>query len=189
MSLPPPQDPLQFRALGLVKGVLQPIPDTYGQGLLMTEDGGEYPVTPGRVPLLKRFGRCLESNQPHWFYVNPQPRPNQVLGFSIIKILSLPESELEASGQLDDPDFEPDFPSAPEGVEEEFNIRGTIEAKNGAVAVTIQRKPQGNKHFPPLILELQGFLPGAQDHEFWDLQVEREGNELILVDGTCIMGR
>jgi hypothetical protein len=180
--IPTPKHELQYRALGLIRGVLQPVQNAYAQGMLVTASGEEYPATPGRAELLGAFSHCLETEQARWFYVQPQPRSGDHLGFSVIRILSLPEEELEQEG------IEDDFPTAPVDVEEGFNIRGEITLGKNAITVTVKRKPQGSKQFPPLTLKLQGFLPGAKDGEFWDLLVEREGHQLILVDGKCVQG-
>lgn len=103
------------------------------------------------------------------------------LGLSIIRILALPEEE-------QDPEWEEEpFLPAPEDTEEGFNIRGIVEPHDGFVEVTVRRKPQGTKQFAPLQLRLEGFLPGAVAGEFWDLLAEREGNKLLLVDGTRLL--
>ncbi len=180
--IPPPKHQLQYRALGLIKGVLKKQSNSYS-GLLCTEDGFEYPATPGRAQLLKPFSYCMETAQPHWFFVQPQPRPQQVLGLSVIRILSLSETELEAMGWLDT-DYDDPFPAIVNEAEEGFNIRGTIRSRKASVTVSLKRKPQGKKQFPPLLIEVQGFLPGAEDGEFWDLQVDREGHDLVLMDGA-----
>lgn len=179
--LPAPAHKYQFRALGLIKGSLQPIPDAYAQAMLVTPEGEEYPATPGRAELLRRFTYCVESRHTYWFFVQPQPRPGGALGLSVIRILALPEEE-------QDPDLEEEpFLPAPEDVEEGFNIRGIVEPQDGFISVTVRRKPQGKKQFPPLQLRLEGFLPGASAGEFWDLLAEREGNELLLVDGSRLL--
>jgi hypothetical protein len=178
--LPPPKHDFQYRALGLLKGVIKPVQNSYAQGILITEDRFEYPVTPGRAPLLKKFRHCLESQQPYWFYVQPQPRPGNLLGLSVVKVLALPD-DFEAGSE----DF--DFSPAPDTIEEEFQLRGIIEPGDGVISVTVKRKGHGNKHFPPLILKVEGFLPGSNAGEFWDLQVERDGHHLLLIDGQCLL--
>lgn len=178
--LPPPKHEFQYRALGLLKGVINPVQNSSTQGILITEDGSEYPVTPGRAPLLKKFRYCLESQHPYWFYVQPQPRPGNLLGLSVIKVLALPDDFESGSEDID-------FSLAPENVEEEFHLRGIIEPRESTITVTVKRKGQGNKHFPPLVLKVEGFLPGSQAGEFWDLQVERDGHHLLLIDGHCLL--
>jgi hypothetical protein len=179
--LPPPAHPYQFRALGLIKGSLKSIPKTYAQATLVASDGAEYPATPGRAELLGPFEHCIKSGHTYWYYVQPQPRSGGALGLSIIRILALPEEE-------QDPEWEEEpFLPAPEDTEEGFNIRGIVEPHDGFVEVTVRRKPQGTKQFAPLQLRLEGFLPGAVAGEFWDLLAEREGNKLLLVDGTRLL--
>lgn len=178
IPIPPLKHELQYRALGLVQGVIQPVGQQYAQGILVTPDGEEYPVTPGRAPLLKKFSHCMETRLPYWFYVQPQPRPN-TLGLSVIRVMTLPEEQAEAEGVYDE-----EFSPAPADVEEGFNIRGLIEPGSGSVTVTVRRKPLGDKQFQPLVVKLQGFLPGATAGEFWDLLAERDGHDLLVVDGT-----
>ncbi len=179
--LPEPAHPYQFRALGLIKGSLKALPKTYAQATLVTPAGEEYPATPGRANLLRRFTYCIETGHTYWFFVQPQPRPGGTLGLSVIRILALPEEE-------QDPDQEEEpFLPAPEDAEEGFHIRGIVEPHDGFVLVTVRRKPQGKKQFPPLQLRLEGFLPGAAAGEFWDLLAEREGNQLLLVDGHRLL--
>ncbi len=184
--IPPPHPELRYRALGLIKGRLQPVPGSYAQGHLIAADETEYPATPGRFQLMKRFSHCLENEQSYWFYVQPQPRPGGVLGLGVIKILSLPESQQPEEMPEEELDL---FSPAPEDVEEGFNLRGDVEAADGILTVTVRRKPQGNKQFPPLTVQLQGFLPGVNNGDFWDLQAERDGHELLLVDGSCLLSR
>lgn len=184
--IPPPNHDLHYRALGLIKGQLHPVPGSYAQGNLLTEDGVEYPATPGRFQLMKRFGHCLESGLSYWFYVQPQPRPGGVLGLGVIKILSLPESQHTEEMPEEELDL---FSSAPEDAEEGFNLRGDVESADGVLTVTVRRKPQGNKQFPPLNVQVQGFLPEVKNGDFWDLIAERDGHELLLVDGSCLLSR
>ncbi|MDX2273143.1 MAG: hypothetical protein NW237_14500 [Cyanobacteriota bacterium] len=179
MPIPALSHDLHYRALGLIKGTLQRISDH--QGLLLTEDGQEYPATPGRAQILKKFSQCLDSPQPHWFYVQPQPRPGGVLGLGIIRILGLPEEEQDPAH------FEAEFPLAPPDMAEGFHIRGDIQIGKGTITVSVKRKPQGAKQFPPLQIPLEGFLPGSNDGEFWDLQAEREGQSLVLMDGSRVL--
>ncbi len=185
--IPPCKDQYRYRALGLLKGVLQKQPKSYAQGLLTTADGDEYPATPGRAQLFKAFTACMETGRPYWFYVNPQPRPNKVLGLSVIRILSPSETELEAANIVEMDPFQDMFPIAPDEAEEGFHLRGDIVLNSGTVTVSVRRQSQGAKQFPPLRVDLQGFLPGAQDGEFWDLQAEREGHELLIMDGSCLL--
>jgi hypothetical protein len=179
--IPPPAHPYQFRALGLIQGSLKPIPKTYAQATLVASDGVEYPATPGRAGLLRRFTHCIESGRTYWYYVQPQPRSGGTLGLSVIRILALPEEEQDPAAE-DEP-----FLPAPEDAEEGFNIRGVVEPHEGYIWVAVRRKPQGNKQFPPLRLRLEGFLPGATAGEFWDLLAEREGHKLLLVDGSRLL--
>ncbi|MEO1134764.1 MAG: hypothetical protein AAFX40_18945 [Cyanobacteria bacterium J06639_1] len=170
--IPPPAVARQCRALGLVCGTLSA--DTAYSATLTTPDEQVYAATPGRFELLSKFQACVESGQTYWFYVHPQPRGTR-MGLGIIKIMTLADAEPEEG-----------FLVAPEDAEAAFNIRGAIALKEDHIEVIVERKPHDGKHFPPLLIPLQGFLPGAKDGEFWDLWAELERDELVLVDGTRV---
>ncbi|MEO0803017.1 MAG: hypothetical protein AAFY57_12160 [Cyanobacteria bacterium J06642_2] len=171
--IPPTTTTGQYRALGLVCGTLTPS-SSYASATLTTPDGRVYPATPGRFELLAKFQACVESGQTYWFYVHPQPRGTR-MGLGIIKIMSTADAEPEEG-----------FLVAPEDAEATFNIRGTISPQGDSIDVIVERKPHDGKHFPPLVIPLQGFLPGAAEGEFWDLWAELEGDDLILVDGSRV---
>lgn len=138
-----------------------------------------------RLPRTRRASRplrALHQERPYLLVLRAAAAAFRgALGLSIIRILALPEEE-------QDPEWEEEpFLPAPEDTEEGFNIRGIVEPHDGFVEVTVRRKPQGTKQFAPLQLRLEGFLPGAVAGEFWDLLAEREGNKLLLVDGTRLL--
>jgi hypothetical protein len=174
LPIPSPKHPLQYRALGLVKGTLQSA-GGYAQATLITADGAEHPVTPGRFELLSKFNHCIETGNTYWFYVHPQPRLSGEMGYGIIKIATDVDAESEEG-----------FLSVAEDTESGFNLRGTVAARGDTLIVTVQRQPSGTKTFPPLSVPVQGFLPGLEAGEFWDLWAESDGQELVLVDGQRV---
>ncbi|MGK7907376.1 MAG: hypothetical protein AB4040_09130 [Synechococcus sp.] len=173
LPIPPPKNELQYRAIGFIKGRLEAI-DGYAQAMLVTEDGGEHPATPGRIELLDKFNHCVETGGTYWFYVHPQPR-NDRMGYGIVRIATDIASEPEEG-----------FLPAPEDAEAGFNLRGNVEARGDVLMVLVERKPSGPRTFPPLKIPVQGFLPGIDGGQFWDLWVEQDGQDLVLVDGTRI---
>ncbi|WP_017324876.1 hypothetical protein [Synechococcus sp. PCC 7336] len=173
LPIPAPANPLQYRALGFVKGQLVPA-QGYAQATLVTEDGSEHPATPARVELLEKFNHCVETERSYWFYVHPQPR-GDVMGFGIVKIATDPAQEPEDG-----------FLPAPEEAEAGFNLRGNVSAQGDKLVVSIHRKPSGPRTFPPLKIPIEGFLAGVEEEQFWDLWAEPEGQSLVLVDGQKV---
>ena len=173
LPIPAPTNDLQYRAIGFIKGRLEGS-QGYAQATLITEDGGEHPATPGRIELLDKFNHCIETGATYWFYVHPQPRDDR-MGYGIVRISTDSEGEPE-EGYL----------PAPEDAEAGFNLRGNVEARGDVLMVSIGRKPSGPRTFPPLKIPVQGFLPGIESGQFWDLWAEQDGQDLVLVDGTRI---
>ena len=172
-AIPAPKSPLQYRALGFLKGKLIAA-EGYAQATLVTEDGAEHPATPGRVELLEKFNHCVETGRSYWFYVHPQPRP-EVMGFGIVKI---------ATDAAEEP--EEGFLAAAEDAEATFNLRGNVTTRGDRLLVSIERKPSGPRTFPPIEVPVEGFLPNVEDGQFWDLWAEPEGQSLLLVDGSPV---
>ena len=173
LPIPAPKNDLQYRAIGFIKGRLE-ASQSYAQATLITEDGGEHPATPGRIELLDKFNHCVETGATYWFYVHPQPRDDR-MGYGIVRIAT------DAAGEPEE-----GYLPAPEDAEAGFNLRGNVEARGNVLMVSIGRKPSGPRTFPPLKIPVQGFLPGIESGQFWDLWAEQEGQDLVLVDGTRI---
>lgn len=74
--IPPASEPMQYRAIGLVRGVYTPSEDQFTRGNLVTDDGVTIDsVLLGRVMSLVR--KHLDLEQPHLWVVYPRTREKQ----------------------------------------------------------------------------------------------------------------
>lgn len=109
--IPPASEPMQYRAIGLVKGKYKPSDEQFTRGMFYTEEGVEVDaVLLGRVMSLVK--KHLDLEQPHLWVVYPRTRSKDgVLHFQIVGVWepeklnrSLLQSEDEASEDDDDLD-------------------------------------------------------------------------------------
>ncbi len=197
--IPPPSEPKQYRAIGLVRGRYTPTDEQFTRGAMLTSDGTEVEaVLLGRVMSLVR--NHLDLEQQHLWVVYPRTREmRQDLHVQIVGVWE-PEklnkegedaSELEASPQSDS---SPAASSTPEdsGFDENyFSIRGEVvfySAEEQQIVVKIQQAPRKTADREKAFkLRLDGVLssPKALGY-FWDLQVERRGAALVVTSGTPI---
>ncbi|HEY9654829.1 MAG TPA: hypothetical protein V6C50_05005 [Crinalium sp.] len=199
--IPPPSEPKQYRAIGLVRGRYTPTDEQFTRGAMLTSDGTEVEaVLLGRVMSLVR--NHLDLEQQHLWVVYPRTREmRQDLHVQIVGVWE-PEklnkegedaSELEASPQSDSSPAAP-ASSTPEdsGFDENyFSIRGEVvfySAEEQQIVVKIQQAPRKTADREKAFkLRLDGVLssPKALGY-FWDLQVERRGAALVVTSGTPI---
>ncbi|MBD2073120.1 hypothetical protein H6F86_04295 [Phormidium sp. FACHB-592] len=199
--IPPPSEPKQYRAIGLVRGRYTPTDEQFTRGAMLTSDGTEVEaVLLGRVMSLVR--NHLDLEQQHLWVVYPRTREmRQDLHVQIVGVWE-PEklnkegedaSELEASPQSDSSLAAP-ASSTPEdsGFDENyFSIRGEVvfySAEEQQIVVKIQQAPRKTADREKAFkLRLDGVLssPKALGY-FWDLQVERRGAALVVTSGTPI---
>lgn len=190
--IPPASEPMQYRAIGLVRGKYVPSEEQFTRGMLQTEDGLLIDsVLLGRVMSLVK--KHLDLEQSHLWVVYPRTREKtndlhiQIVGvWEPEKLNRLPEredsedSEEEALEPLCSPPQEDGY----------FSIRGEIlfhAPEENRVILKVQqlaRKPdQQPKAFK---LTLQGTLEGKSVGYFWDLHVQRQENQLVVQDGQVI---
>ncbi len=75
VPIPPASEPLQYRAIGLIRGVYEPSEEQFTRGNITTED--EIPIDAvllGRVMSLVK--KHIDLTQPHLWVVYPRTRPN-----------------------------------------------------------------------------------------------------------------
>lgn len=179
---PPPDHSLQYRAIGLIRGKYRPSPQRFSKGTLLTPDNTTMDaVLLGQLVNLAQ--KYLDLEQEQWWVVYPRTRANaphlhvQIQGVRSPRSQNPSFVEKQASNTLVN---EPDT----------FSIRGEVvnqDPQTGYVIVKIRqapRKPLGSaKAFR---LKLDGFLPLRAVGWFWDLQVQREGEQLVIQDGQQI---
>ncbi|SRR5579883_315183 len=195
--IPPPSEPKQYRAIGLVRGRYTPSEAQFTRGAMVTSDGTEIEaVLLGRVMSLVR--NHLDLEQEHLWVVYPRTREmRQDLHVQIVGVweperlnknaedeAQSPESsqaEAVAASVTDDPGFDENY----------FSIRGEIvfySAEEQQIVVKIQQAPRKTADREKAFkLRLDGVLnsPKALGY-FWDLHVERRAAALVVTTGTPI---
>lgn len=198
-SLPiaPPSEPMQYRAIGLVRGTYTPLdPTQINRGNLVTADGVSIDsVLLGRVTsLVKKY---LDLSLPHLWVVYPRTRHEtdddsdpdlhlQVVGVWEPETLGLPG---EVPGVTDAPAAPtaealpiPDLPTVEENF---FSVRGEVvrySPESQAITVKILQGAKRSPGDPPksFKLTLQGSIDGRTVGYFWDFRLKRQGKILIL---------
>lgn len=188
--IPPPSEPMQYRAIGLVRGIYQPSEEQFNRGTLVTEDGTQLDaVLLGQVmSLVKKY---LDLEQPYLWVVYPRTRDKQeTLHVQIVGVWS----DEGFGAKADEEDAAPS-PDHSEGLaaplhDGYFSIRGQVvfqSTEKQFVLVKIQQAPRKNSERPKVFkLKLLGTLEGQTVGYFWDLQVQRQGNALAILSGTSI---
>ncbi len=212
--IPPPSEPTQYRAIGVVRGTYQPSDEQFTRGNMVMHDGSNVEaVLLGRVMSLVR--NHLELDKEHVWVVYPRTREReatlhlQIVGVWEPENLTQPD-ELDGESDADESAIEapPAKAAAKDSIEEEppqyvpsdevdtdtFSIRGEIishEPDTQKISVKIQQvlrkkgeKEPSMKYFK---LNLEGNLRGKVLGYFWDLDVKRVGQDLKIVGGTSIV--
>jgi hypothetical protein len=199
----PPSEPMQFRAIGLVQGKYHPSEERFNRGTLEVEDGTQIDaVLLGQVmSLVKKY---IDLARPYFWVVYPRTREKeQTLHLQIVGVWSadgftpITGAEEESSTEAE-PDEELDSSMTPLIEDGYFSVRGQIVYQahdKQLLYVKIQQTPRNpakarskdrgdrDKSFK---LKILGTLPQKAIGYFWDLQVERQGNDLVLQTGTSI---
>ncbi|HEY9849472.1 MAG TPA: hypothetical protein V6D28_08440 [Leptolyngbyaceae cyanobacterium] len=199
----PPQFPLMYRAVGQVRGCFIPTIKKVTKGVLLTDDGILIPAKlVAKAGMIGKTqpeiiqGEKIWSVYPHtevasWFekIIPFLPDREEV---AAIETKSLPPLWVEIRDLRE--------PKAPKTIEEllqsnnYFSIRGLIikqDEQQGKLTIRIHRNkiPPGKEkqsQYQPLNLIIDGFLPGKVEGQFWDLDVSREGDILIVDNGTFV---
>jgi hypothetical protein len=199
---------MQYRAIGLVRGRYLASDEQFTQGNLLTNDGVELnAVLLGRIMSLVK--NHLDLEQEHLWVVYPRTRQeNDTLHLQIVGVWE-PEklakhlaeedeqdSELEELQILDDTVSESskDSTSTPKPSSEipdgGFSVRGEVvyqsfDAKSLVVKIKqAPRKPTDKpKYFK---LKLTGVLTTKAVGKFWDFQVKRQADLLLIESAEAI---
>ncbi|MCU0568624.1 MAG: hypothetical protein MUF49_18760 [Oculatellaceae cyanobacterium Prado106] len=219
--IPPASEPMQYRAIGLVRGKYVASDEQFTRGMLHTEDGAEVDaVLLGRVMSLVK--KHIDLEQSHLWVVYPRTREKvenlhvQIVGVWEPEKLNRFESESSEAASDETGEAteaaEPSAEVAPETSDaaaetasetaaasfvpaEElddtyFSIRGEIvfqDVEQGKLLVKIRRSPQsGTDESKIFKVAVEGNLDGKVLGYFWDLHVERQGNQLMLREGNRI---
>lgn len=206
--IPSPSEPTQYRAIGLIRGCYHASDEQFTQGTLITKDGVELnAVLLGRIMSLVKNHLDLEKE--HLWVVYPRTRQeNDALHLQIVGVWE-PENLAKYELDEDAPDptarklhnssvvsdngsvastIQPKPSSAvPDGG---FSVRGEVVYQSfdeRSLVVKIKqapRKPTDKaKYFK---LKLKGVLTTKAVGKFWDFNVKREADALVIVNAEAI---
>ena len=198
----PVTEPMQYRAIGVVRGVYEPTDaEQITRGRLRCEDGTDIEaVVLGRLLTLMR--RHLDLAVPHLWVVYPRSREDQTLHLQLVGVwepstLAAPAADVEPDVKLDHaaPDLaepataataesvEPAADDLPEG-DGYFSVRGELiytRPEDGDLVVKIRQQPRPDGSRPtPFKLQLKGAIPPESLRHFVALDLRRHGQELHL---------
>lgn len=197
--IPPPSDPMQYRAIGLVRGRYNANAEQFTQGTLVATDGTELDaVLLGRIMSLVR--NHLDLAQEHLWVVYPRTgQENGNLHLQIIgvwepeKLNRLPAKPMpdSSSNPLSASSTHSDEATSPEKVADGyFSVRGEIvyqSAVDQQFVVKIKQAPRKEADKPKYFkLRLQGVLTTKAVGQFWDLHVQRQVESLVLLHGEVV---
>ncbi|MCT0207369.1 hypothetical protein [Synechococcus sp. CS-1332] len=195
----PVTEPMQYRAIGVVRGCYVPAePDQLTRGLIRTADGTEVEaVVLGRLLTLMR--RHLDLETPHLWVVYPRSRDENQLHLQMVGVwepstLAAPTdsgaTDQDATDQdaTDQDATSPDITATdadqlPEG-DDYFSIRGELiftrpETGDLVIKVRQQPRPDGNRPVP-FKLQLRGDIPLEHLRHFVSLDLRRQGQQLAV---------
>jgi hypothetical protein len=192
--IPPPSEPLQYRAIGLVRGRYSASEEQFTQGSLVAADGTELnSVLLGRIMSLVR--NHLDLEQEHLWVV--YPHMGQKDGNLHLQIVGVWEPEkLSRQAAATTKNLLEEKPVRSEPLRSEdledghFSVRGEVvyqSASEGHFVVKIKQAPRKESDKPKYFkLKLQGILGTKAVGQFWDLQAKRQAESLVLQHGEAI---
>jgi hypothetical protein len=174
--IPPVTEPLQYRAIGVVRGVYEPSdPAVPTRGAIRTADGQAIEaVVLGRLLTLMR--RHLDLSLPHLWVVYPRSREEGQLHLQMVGVW-------EPSTLAHEAEEPRDSDGLPEG-DDYFSVRGELiftrpETKDFVVKVRQLPRPDGERPIP-FKLQLRGEIPLEHLRHFVSLDLRRQGQALQL---------
>lgn len=191
--IPPPSEPKQYRAIGLVRGIYTPAEEEFTRGDFKAADGSDLKaVLLGRVMSLVKNHIDLEKE--HLWVVYPRTREEEKeLHLQIVGVW-----EPETLKKTDQDDEDPIAEDVGDGTfidprlkDDYFSVRGEIvfiAPDDKHIVVKIQQTPRkSSQKAKAFKLSLRGELESTRTvGYFWDLHIKREDNTLMVTEGTCI---
>lgn len=189
--IPPPSEPMQYRAIGLVRGRYTPSVEQFTKGELLTTDGiALEAVLLGRIMSLVR--NHLDLSQEHLWVVYPRTQQQEgTLHLQIVGVwepdkLAKPDNLTDAIAPA-----ELEATQSPPLVEDGyFSVRGEIVYQSlpeEHFIVKIKQAPRKEFDKPKYFkLKLNGNLETKAVGQFWDLQARRQEKDLVLEHGSAI---
>lgn len=174
-----PDQRLQYRCVGSIRGQYCPSADSMHRGILVTDDGYEFPaLLVGRA--LRQFSSNPDelSNKYIWCCW-PHTRKETPKLFFQLTAVRKDSAELIASFSYTDT----------------FCVAGVVldqDIESGKLVFEIKRNgkpPEGKENhlsWKPFLVFLEGYLSNACKKQFWEVTVIREGERLILEDAVLL---
>ncbi|WP_404787225.1 hypothetical protein [Altericista sp. CCNU0014] len=188
----PPSEPMQFRAIGLVQGKYRPSEDRFNRGVLEVEGGLQIDaVLLGQVmSLVKKY---IDLDRLYFWVVYPRTREKeQTLHLQVVGVWSADgfspitgeeqAAPASANTELAQP-IEDGYFSVRGQIVYQSNEKELLYVKIQQTARKTKSRDERNKAFK---LKIIGTLPQKAVGYFWDLNVKRQGNDLVLQNGTSI---
>ena len=170
----PVTEPQQYRAIGVVRGVYEPVDAEHlTRGVIRTADGQALEaVVLGRLLTLMR--RHLDMAEPHLWVVYPRSREPQGLHLQMVGVWE--PSTLDAAGRDSD-----GADTLPEG-DDYFSVRGELiytRPETGDLVIKVRQQPRSDGTRPiPFKLQLKGTIPLEHLRHFVSLDLRRSGEDL-----------
>ena len=195
--IPPPSEPMQYRAIGLVRGKYTPSAEQFTRGMLVaTDETAIDAVLLGRIMSLVK--NHLDLNTEHLWVVYPRTRQQdddlhvQIVGVwepeKLDKTSPSSNAEVTESTETSTPDHSD---AQSQGVEDGyFSIRGEVvyqSQDDQKIIVKIKQAPRQDDDKPKFFkLTLKGLLEKKAVGFFWDFQVRRQVNDLLIQEAKEI---
>lgn len=181
--IPQVTEPLQYRAIGLVRGTYLPTDaEQFTRGQLVTSDGAQLEtVVLGRVMTLMR--RHLAMDEAHLWVVYPRCRETDHLHLQIAGIWEPSTLSQNPSAESSDDVELKQADQLPEG-DDYFSIRGELiftKPETSELVIKIRQKPRSDGSRPlPFKLQLTGEMPLQHLRHFVSLDIRRRAQQLVL---------
>ncbi|TVU55742.1 MAG: hypothetical protein EA414_00100 [Arthrospira sp. PLM2.Bin9] len=193
--IPPPSEPRQYRAIGLVRGCYHASGEQFTQGILRTVEGAEIDaVLLGRVMSLVKKHIDLEAE--HLWVVYPRTRQKQddlhvqIMGVWEPQTLTKSNDDSMAVDKIS-PDISPDNQALPDIEHGYFSIRGEIvyqSQDDPQYAIVKIRQSSRNENEKPKFfkLKLLGMVGLRPVGHFIDLHARLIGSDLVVEESHDI---
>ncbi len=196
--IPPPSEPMQYRAIGLVRGQYMPSAEQFTRGTLLAADETLIDaVLLGRVMSLVK--NHLSLDQSHLWVVYPRTRQED--GNLHVQIVGVWEPErlqqpsLTSVEEQDAVSLQESIPTETQSEESDvedgyFSVRGAViyqSREEEGLIIKIKQAPRKGEEKPKFFkLKLKGVLADKAVGHFWDFQVQRQENSLVIQEGKDI---
>ncbi|MFB2918395.1 MULTISPECIES: hypothetical protein [Aerosakkonema] len=196
--IPAPSEPMQYRAIGLVRGKYSPSAEQFTRGLLLASDGQEIDsVLLGRVMSLVKNHLDLETE--HLWVVYPRTRQNDdALHLQIVGVWepenldkSLSSTDETSASDVTEASRSSNLEAESSPVEDGyFSIRGEVVYQSHdeqKIIVKIKQAPRKEDEKPKFFkLTLKGVLERKAVGYFWEFHIQRLANDLLIQEAKDI---